>query len=382
MSKKGQTSKSARSPDKTGRKPSSTTPLRKTMPISLEPDFRAALKASEVISEHGAKKDVMKKLTPLIARAFNAYGWGVLLSADPLPQFDLFLDRKLSEPEMINISTMAMVSYSDFAQTLGEQAENVQGVNLARPPSDGADIILTCDMFVPSGFLGICFLIGDGRRHPTLAEIRLFSLLANQLSAALENSRLHLLMYSEIRMDKPYSEDIATGLPGKKLFSDELAQEIKRSSRYGNDLTCLFVDFSSLDRIKRKYNSELYNRLLGQLGALARKSIREVDLAARFSASQLAMMLPDTGPTGARVVANRFLDSLDQIRVSPGRGKEPIVVNGDMVRVCLTQSRKSKETARDIILRSQDSLKKAKAGKHKIKVVVTPKGTSKRNQAV
>jgi diguanylate cyclase (GGDEF)-like protein len=347
------------------------------MPPSLEPDFRAALKASEVISEHGAKKDAMKKLTPLIAKAFNAYGWGVLLSADPIPQFELFLNQKISEPEVFNISTMAMVSYSDFAETIGEEVENVAGVHLDRPQTGGADIILTCDMFVPSGFLGICFLIGDGRRVPTMAEVRLFSLLANQLSAAIENSRLHLQMYSEIRMDKPYPEDLATGLPGKQLFIKELDQEIKRSKRYGNDLTCLFVDFSSLDRIKRKYNTEIYNRLLGQLGAVARKSIREVDLAVQFSTSQFGMMLPDTGPTGARVVANRFLASLDQIQVSPSRGKPPITVNGDMVRVCLAQSRKTKETAKGIVSRIQDALKKAKASNKKTKVVVAPKSVSK-----
>jgi len=220
-------------------------------------------------------------------------------------------------------------------------------------------------MFVPSGFLGICFLIGDGRRVPSLAEIRLFSLLSNQLSAAIENSRLHLQMYSEVRMDKQHAEDLATGLPGKQLFIDELAQEIKRSARYGNDLTCLFVDFSSLNRIKRKHKSEIYNRLLGQLGALARKSIREVDLAARYSASQFAVMLPDTGPAGARVVAHRFLASLDQVRVSPGRGKQP---------------RKTKETAKDIVSRIQGALKKAKADGKKTRVVVAPKSAIRRKQ--
>ncbi|MDP6117365.1 MAG: GGDEF domain-containing protein [Planctomycetota bacterium] len=378
MSKKARKSKSARS-KKTSRKPSST-PKTQQLPISLEPDYRAALKASEVISEHGAKKDVMKKLTPTIARAFNAYGWGVLLSADPIPQFEVFLEKKITENEMFNISSMAMISYSDFAEMVGEHAENVQDVNLDRPQTDGADIILTCDMFVPSGFLGICFLIGDGRRVPSLAEIRLFSLLSNQLSAAIENSRLHLQMYSEVRMDKQHAEDLATGLPGKQLFIDELAQEIKRSARYGNDLTCLFVDFSSLNRIKRKHKSEIYNRLLGQLGALARKSIREVDLAARYSASQFAVMLPDTGPAGARVVAHRFLASLDQVRVSPGRGKQPITVNGGLVRVCLAQSRKTKETAKDIVSRIQGALKKAKADGKKTRVVVAPKSAIRRKQ--
>jgi diguanylate cyclase (GGDEF)-like protein len=285
----------------------------------------------------------------------------VLLSADPLPQFDVFLRTRVPDEEMANISLGAMVLYNEFSDLATGQRATIHPVNCSRSKRSGADIVLAWQMFAPSGFLGVSFVIGDGSKVPSAHEMRIFSLLANQLAAAIESSRMHQQMVSEVAMDSAEAEDVPTGLPGKGDFMKELAHEIKRAARYGHDLSCALVDLSCLDSIKRNYSADVYDRVLGQVGRALRKNVREVDVAARFGASQFAMLLPDTNAAGARFVAQRLLLAIEDIPVAASRSKPGPCLGGEDVRVCIGQARRKNETARTLISRVQEALARAKS---------------------
>jgi len=319
----------------------------------------AALKASDLISERGVTQDVMRKLTPHICHAFGAYGWGLLLTGDPLPQFDVFMQTNIADAEMAKISTGAMVLYNEFAELGFQHHAKIHAVNRSKSERPGADIIMAWQMFVPSGFLGVAFLIGDGQKVPSVQEIRIFSLMANQLAAAIESSRMHQQVLSEVTMDSAEGEDAATGLPGQKHFMKDLAHEFRRSDRYGHDLSCVFIDLSCLGKIKRTYSADVHDRLLGQVARALRKTIREVDVAARYSASQFAIILPDTNAEGARFVAQRFLLAFEDIQVSSKRKPTPCLRDCE-VRICIGQAKQRNDTAKALVARIKDALSRAK----------------------
>ena len=360
--------------------PVSAPNVRRGIPAEIfdtDPDYQAALKASELISEGGASRDVMKKLTPSICRTFSACGWGILLSGYPLPQFDVFLQATIPDKEMLNISTGAMILYNEFAEMPEDQRAKIHAVNRRKSGGKGADIILAWQMFVPGGFLGVAFIIGDARHIPSLQEIRLFSLLSNQLAAAIENSRLHRQMYSEITMGSAKATDSETGLPARAHFMEELSQEVKRSTRYDNELSCLLVELSGLSAIKRKHGADVQGRLLGCIGDVMRQTIRDVDVAARLSASQIAIILPETNLTGAKVLARRLLASLEEVQIAPARDNPPDLVGNGRVRLCVGQMKRKDDTAKELVARMKKALKDGKANKSTDQILAAPARTAK-----
>ena len=344
---------------------------------NAEPDYMAALKASDLVSESGVTQDVMRKLTPHICHAFGAYGWGLLLTGDPLPQFDVFVQTNIGDAEMAKISTGAMVIYNEFSELGSQHRAKVHAVNRSKSKCAGADIIMAWQMFVPSGFLGVTFLIGDGQKVPSVQEIRIFSLLANQLGAAIESSRMHQQVLSEVTMDSAEGEDAATGLPGRKHFMRDLAHEFRRSARYGHDLSCLFIDLSCLGTIKRTHSAEVHDRLLGQVARALRRTIREVDVAARYGASQFAIILPDTNVEGARFVAQRFLFAVEDLQVSSRSKPGPCLRDCD-VRICIGQAKRSEDTAKGLVARIRSALDRAKKKGSRDSVITAPMRASSR----
>jgi diguanylate cyclase (GGDEF)-like protein len=271
---------------------------------------------------------------------------------------------------MANISLGAMVLYNEFSDLATGQRATIHPVNCSRSKRSGADIVLAWQMFAPSGFLGVSFVIGDGSKVPSAHEMRIFSLLANQLAAAIESSRMHQQMVSEVAMDSAEGEDVPTGLPGRGHFIRELSHEIKRSSRYGHDLSCGLVDLSCLDTVKRRYSADVYDRVIGEVGRALRRTVREVDVAARLGASQFAVLLPDTDVAGARFVAERFLQAIEDIPVAASHREPGPCLGGKDVRVCIGQARRKEETARAFISRLQEALVRAKSGGSEEEIIV------------
>jgi diguanylate cyclase (GGDEF)-like protein len=107
-----------------------------------------------------------------------------------------------------------------------------------------------------------------------------------------------------------FDED--SGLFSARVFQQRMREELRRAMRHGNDLSLLLLGWRMAGTAGDPLASAAWRRRLGEeLRALIRA---DLDIPARYGESEIALVLPDTGIAGARVLAERILIALDSSR--------------------------------------------------------------------
>jgi GGDEF domain-containing protein len=159
--------------------------------------------------------------------------------------------------------------------------------------------------------------VGFGRFEGLVAS-RVVGLVAFGVAGGLAN---HQLRASLTKLDLYDQVDDATGLYNARFLVLETDLEMARSARYKTVFSVSVVDvpaarFEGLARRNRA-------RVLRGLGRVLANGIRTVDRAAHCltrDGHRLAVLLPETGPEGARIFTDRLMASLSEWLVSQGLG--------------------------------------------------------------
>jgi diguanylate cyclase (GGDEF)-like protein len=114
--------------------------------------------------------------------------------------------------------------------------------------------------------------------------------------------------------------DDLTQLYNSRHLHEVLRKEAKRAVRSGRPLSLLFVDLDGFKRINDAHGHLLGSRALIEAAAVIRGSARETDIVARFGGDEFALVLPDTGPEGARSVARRLRERIGRYVFLADRG--------------------------------------------------------------
>ncbi len=100
--------------------------------------------------------------------------------------------------------------------------------------------------------------------------------------------------------------DHITGLYNTRFFQEELKQEKRRSERYGEKLSLLYIDIDSFKRCNDTYGHLVGDQVLEKFSTLIRKGLREADSTFRYGGEEFIVLLPHTDREGARRVAERL----------------------------------------------------------------------------
>ena len=132
------------------------------------------------------------------------------------------------------------------------------------------------------------------------------------VSAAARISRSHLLDQA--------TRDGLTGVLNRAAFETLVEHEIKRSQRYGDDLTLLLADVDGLKSINDKGGHPAGDAAIRALAGALRDSVRDADVVGRIGGDEFGVMLTgSTGEAGA-LVARRLEAVADQIAVTASVG--------------------------------------------------------------
>lgn len=164
-------------------------------------------------------------------------------------------------------------------------------------------------------------------------DINTIDILAHQFVLALR--RIHL--YEQI--EEIATTDSLTDLDTRRYFMERFEEELQRAKAYSLPLVFLILDADHFKKINDQHGHLTGDQVLREIAAMVRENIREIDFAGRFGGEEFCVVLPDTQPEAAMVVAERIrkaveskpiqaYDSIIQVTVSIGVSSFP--TDGDV----------------------------------------------------
>jgi diguanylate cyclase (GGDEF)-like protein len=99
--------------------------------------------------------------------------------------------------------------------------------------------------------------------------------------------------------------DPLTGLFNRTYFFTAVDREIARSARSNRGFCLLMMDLDELKAINDRHGHYFGDRVLSGVGEVIRSGVRKIDTAARYGGDEFVVLLPETDPTGAYVLAEK-----------------------------------------------------------------------------
>ena len=104
--------------------------------------------------------------------------------------------------------------------------------------------------------------------------------------------------------------DGLTQLANTRAFELTLCAERERMVRYNRVVSLIYFDLDNFKEVNDRYGHATGDELLAMVGNLVSSGIRQVDTGARLGGDEFALILPETGATGAEMVAHRLAQSI------------------------------------------------------------------------
>ena len=100
--------------------------------------------------------------------------------------------------------------------------------------------------------------------------------------------------------------DAVTGLANRRAFLEALADERRRSDRYGHPLTVAILDGDGFKKVNDQLGHAAGDSVLRAIGEALSRDLRAPDVAARFGGDEFAVLLVEAGPDEARTALERL----------------------------------------------------------------------------
>ena len=104
----------------------------------------------------------------------------------------------------------------------------------------------------------------------------------------------------------PASRDTLTGLYNRRYLDERLEKEVERARRYARCLSCVLIDIDGLKRINTTHGHAAGDCLLRTLSDALLAGTRQSDVVGRFGGEEFLLILPETTPSDAGVLAERL----------------------------------------------------------------------------
>jgi diguanylate cyclase (GGDEF)-like protein len=129
--------------------------------------------------------------------------------------------------------------------------------------------------------------------------------------------RTHLQIVNQMRMiERLGLVDPLTDLPNRRCFDERMAVEWRRAQRDKTPLAFMMMDVDKFKAYNDTYGHPQGDVLLKSLARIfAAAARRPGDLAARLGGEEFCLLMPDTGPEGARELAEEIRANVEAARI-------------------------------------------------------------------
>ena len=131
-------------------------------------------------------------------------------------------------------------------------------------------------------------------------EVALVADFAAVAALALDNAQ------TRSELERLATTDELTGLPNRRHFQAALEREIATARRYGSPLSLLLLDLDNFKMINDTFGHSAGDEALRRVATAVDAHLRAPDLVARLGGDEFAVLLPQTTPAAARLLAARL----------------------------------------------------------------------------
>jgi len=139
----------------------------------------------------------------------------------------------------------------------------------------------------------------------TKSDLELLLTLVEPCAIAIENAILFQ------RTEQLTITDDLTRLFNSRYLNLYIGREIKRCKRHGIPLSVIFLDLDGFKGVNDAHGHLAGSRTLTEVGAILVEAVRESDILARYGGDEFVVVLPETPPSGALVIAERIRRAIE-----------------------------------------------------------------------
>jgi diguanylate cyclase (GGDEF)-like protein len=267
--------------------------------------------------------DLKQLLKTILGEAINttdAQKGSLMLYDSTSKRLVLRVVKGLPDPrdeEAINNGQRACTSFAVGEGVAGKvfQTQKAIIVNAAEKDSryetregSNVDSILCLPLVAADEPIGVINITNkkDGRKF-NHDDVELLTALSNQAAVAINNVTLYEMAIT----------DELTKIYIRRYFNIRLTSELKRAQRYGKPVTVAICDLDKFKLVNDNFGHDVGDNTLITVADVLRTSVRDIDTAARYGGEEFAIIFPETGLEGAKVVAERVREAIGQAEI-PG----------------------------------------------------------------
>lgn len=126
---------------------------------------------------------------------------------------------------------------------------------------------------------------------------------------------MYIIKYLMKSRDFEYTYKLATtdgltGLHNHRFFQEHLVNSIERSKRYKNNFSLLLIDIDFFKKFNDTYGHQAGDAVLRQVADTLKKTVRSLDLVARYGGEEMAIVLENVDIEEAIVIANKVCSTV------------------------------------------------------------------------
>ena len=190
-------------------------------------------------------------------------------------------------------------------------------------------------LVVDDALIGAVCVEGDEEAQLTAVEGELLSMLAPVASVALKNA--------EQLQDatQKSNHDALTGLANRRQFEERLRHLLLEHARHRQPVSLILLDIDLFKSVNDIFGHQGGDEVLKEVAKAAQRTIREIDLCARYGGEEIAILLPHTNLAGASATAERIREAIAMLKVPSPTGLAPITVTASFGVASYTESVKA-----------------------------------------
>jgi diguanylate cyclase (GGDEF)-like protein len=225
-----------------------------------------------------------------------------------------------------------------------------------------AELAVTSLLAVPlmdgSEHTGLLLLLQAAPRAWNSSDVVVLKTIAEQITIALNNVGLRRLVKNLSVTDE------GSGLLNRASYLDLLQAETRRALQQGTPLTLMLMQFGKGAHLAKELGEQGLESVMQQIGKMVAANIRQNDLAFRYAAATLALVLGETAEKEGLLALEKLRKLLAEIRL-PGKD-QPVTFFAGLAQAVLKQNYDSVDIVTEVINRAEHALDTARSAPNKV----------------